>query len=177
MPAATVNAGFSVRRPKIQHGAKELTGIGDSIRKCLVTNHLGDFGWGQGTVDAKEVRGESSNMRSSHGSSVAEFSLSVIPGGNNVQAGSPDINGGTIIGEPGPCIVDGRSGDGDRFLNTSRRAIARIPELVPCGYDDGNTVVVKLKMEAHVSGVARRIPSTSTHPFDSPIYGGRNGAA
>ena len=177
VPLATGSADFSIRRSKRQRGAKELTDTGDSIRKCLVTNHLGDFGWGQGTVDAEEVSGESSNMRSSHGSSLAEFSLPVIPGGKNVNAGGPDIDGGTIIGEVGLCVIESGSGDGDRFLNTSRRVPARILGVVPRAYDDGNTVVIKLKMEAHVSGVARRIPSTSTHPFDSPICSGRNGAA
>jgi len=55
--------------------------------------------WGRGAVEAEEVCSETDNVRSSYESSVDGVSLPVIPSGNNAHPGSPDINGGTIIGE------------------------------------------------------------------------------
>jgi len=87
-----------------------------------------------------------------------------------VEAGGPDINGGTKVGERSLCVVDCGSGDGDRLLGAGRREVARVPVVVPCGYDDGNTVVVKLKIESLVSGVAVRFDSLGAYRFDSLVH-------
>jgi len=105
-----------LQRPEIKHG-KGLTDTGESIITCFVIDNRGDFGWGQRAIEAEEVCGKTSNMRGSRGSSAGGFSLPVIPGGGDVQPGSPDVDGGTIIGEVGLCVIDSRSGDGDRLLN------------------------------------------------------------
>jgi len=71
-----------------------------------------------------------------------------------VLTGSPDINGGTMIGELGLCIIESRSGDGDRLLTAGGRVVARILVIVSGGYNDGDTGVVKLMVKSLVSGVA-----------------------
>ena len=173
VPSAAGNADFSIRRSKRQRGAKELTDTGESFSKCLVIDHLGDFGWGQGTVDAEEVCGESSNVRSSRGCSAGDFSLPIIPGGSDVQAGSPDLDRGTIIGEVGLCVIESRSGDSDRFLSAGRRVFFRVLVLASSGYDDGYTAFVKLKMESVVSGVAVTFHPPSAYLFNSLIHNWR----
>jgi len=85
-------------------------------------------------------------VKSSHGSSVG-VSLLVVPGGSDVHAGSPDINGGTIIGEPGLHFIDIRSGDSDNLLTVGRSDVNHVSAFIPGGCDDGDTMVVKLKME------------------------------
>jgi len=91
-------------------------------------------------------------MRSSHRSSVDGVSLPVIPGGSDVQAGSPDVNRGTVIGEAGLRIINGRGGNGDRLLDAGRRVVACVLVIVSGGYDDGDTAVIKLGAESPVSG-------------------------
>ena len=174
VPAATGNTDFSVRRSNTQHGEKKLTDTAENITQCLFINNLGNSGWGQRAVEAEEICGETSNVRSSHGSSVNGFSLPVIPGGSDVQAGSPDVDGGTPIREVGLCVIDSRSGDGDRLLNTGRRVVARVLVVVSGGHDDSDTAVVKLKMESSVSGVAVTFHPSSAYPFDSPVQSGRS---
>jgi len=125
---------------------------------------------------AEEVCGETSNVRGSHGCSRDHFGLPIVPGGNDVQAGSPDINGGTEIGEVGLHIGDSSSGDGNRLLNASGRVFARVIVIVSGGYDDGNTAVVKLEMESLVSGVAVTFHPLHTYRYDSRVHGGRSAA-
>ena len=98
-------------------------------------------------------------MRGSHGSSIDVFGPPIVPGGSDVEARSPDINGGTKVGERGFCVIDGRSGDGNRLRRAGRRVSARVPVVVPGSYDDGNTIVVKLKTESLVSGVPATLRS------------------
>ena len=99
-------------------------------------------------------------MRSSHGSSRDHIGLSIIPSGNDVQAGSEDINGSAIIGEAGPCITDIRSGDSDRLLSAGRRVVARVIVIVSGGYDDGDAAVIKLEIGIARQWCRRRVPST-----------------
>jgi len=113
-------------------------------------------------------------VRSSHGSSIDVLDPSIIPGGSDVQAGGPDINWGTKVGERGLCVVDRRSGDGDRLLRAGRREVARVSVVVPGGYDDGNTAVVKLGLL--VSGVAVTFHSLGTYHFNSLVHGDRSTA-
>ena len=154
VPAATGNADFSVWRSNTQCGVKKLTDTAENTIKCFFPDSHGDLAWGQSGVEAEEVCGEAGDVRSSHGSSAQDFGLPVFPGGSDVHAGSPDINGGTIIGEVGLRVIDIRSGDGDRLLSAGRRLAARILIIVSSGDDDGDATVVKLKMESHVSDVA-----------------------
>ena len=147
VPDAMGNAYFSVRGPNMQHRAKQLTDTTENAIECFFIDNRGDFGWGQSAVKAEEVCGETGNVRAGHGSSVVGIGLPVIPGGSDVQAGRPDINGSTIIGELGLRVIDSRSSDGDRLLNPGRRVVARVLVKVSSGYDDGDTAVVKLKME------------------------------
>ena len=71
-------------------------------------------------------------------------------------------DGGTVIGEAGPRIVELRSGDGEHLLSACRRIVARVISLVLGGYEDGNTAVVKLTTESPVSSV-----TVTFHPFDA----------
>ena len=109
-------------------------------------------------------------MRGSHGSSAQCFSLAVIPGGSDVPTSSPDINGGTIIGEAGLRIIDGGGGNGDRLLNASRRAVDRVLVLVSGGYNDGDTAVVKLRIESLVSGVTVTFYPPSAYRSNSLVH-------
>ena len=91
-----------------------------------------------------------------------------------MQAGSPDINRGAKVGERGLCVVDSRSGNGDRLLSAGRRVVARVPVVVPGGYDNGNTCVVKLKSKSLVSGAPVTLHSLDTYHFNSLVHGGRS---
>jgi len=135
---------------------KKLTDAGESVLERLRVDKLGDLGRGQSAVEAEEVRGETSNVRSSHGRSRDTLGLPIVPSRNDVQTRSPDINGGTKVGERGLDILDSRSGDGNRLLNTSGRVVACVLVVVPCGYDDSNAAIVKLETESLVSGVDPR---------------------
>ena len=115
-------------------------------------------------------------MRSGHGGSRDGFGLPVIPSGSDVQTGSENINGGAIIGELSPCVLDGRSGNSDRFSNASGRGVLRILVIVSGGYDDGNTTVIKLKTESFVSGVAIVFHPPGAYRFNSPVNTGRSTA-
>jgi len=137
----------------MQHGAEKLTDTAENTIERFLIDYRGDSGRGQGTVAAEEVCGETGNMRSSHGSPMLLYSPPTSAGRNDVHAGSPDINDGTIIGEPGLRVIEIRSGDGDRFL-AARRGVNRVSVVIPGGYDDGDITVVKLKMESNVRGAA-----------------------
>jgi len=150
---AVGNADFSVWRSNVQRGAKKLTDTAENTIKCLFFDNVGDSGWGQRAVEAEEVRGKTSNVRSSHGGSAHGFGLPVIPGGSDVPASSPDVNGRTKIGEIGLCIINSRSGDSDRLQSAGRGVVSRVPVIVSCGYDDSDAAVVKLEMGSRVSGV------------------------
>ena len=164
MPAATGNADFSVRRLNVQHEVKQLTDTAENTIECFFIDNRGDFGWGQRAVEAEQVCGETGNMRSGHGSPLHLFSPPTSAGGNDVQAGSPDINGGTIIGFIELFIIERRSGDGDHLLNAGRRVAARILVIVSGRYDDSDTTVVKLKMKSPVSSFAAMF-----HPASIPL--------
>ena len=149
---------------------KKLTDTSENVLKRLRVDKLGDLGRVQRTVGAEEVRGETSNVRSSHGSSRDHVGLPIVPSGNDVQTRSPDIDDGTEIGERGLCILDSRSANGDSLLNTSGRVFARVIVIVSGGDSDGNATVVKLKTESLVSSV----PSLSTTrriPLQQPYRG------
>ena len=77
---------------------KKLTDVTEKVLKGLLINIFGNLGWGQTAVDAEEARSEASNVRSSHRSPRHHVGLPIVPGGNDVQAGSKDINRGAIIG-------------------------------------------------------------------------------
>ena len=146
---------------------KKLTDTSENVLKRLRVDKLGDLGRVQRTVGAEEVRGETSNVRSSHGSSRDHVGLPIVPSGNDVQTRSPDIDDGTEIGERGLCILDSRSANGDSLLNASGRGAVRVLIVVPGGYDDGDTAIEKLKPESLVSGV----PPHSVHqhiPLQQP---------
>ena len=164
---------FSVRRSNRQHGEKELTDTTENVLERLLINKLGDLGWGQRAVEAEEVCGKTSNVRGSHGGSRDHFGLPIVPGGNDVQARSPDVNWGTEIGEVGLRILDSGSADGNRLLNASGRVIARVTVIVSGGHDDGNTTVVKLGAESLVSVAAAFYPF-SAYRYDSPVRGDRS---
>jgi len=155
-------------------GRKKLTDVTENTIECAVLNSLGDLRWGQSAVDAEEVCGVTSNVRSGHGSSRDGIGPPIIPSGSDVQAGGPDFDGGTIIREAGLCIIESRSGDGDRFLNTGRRVVARVIVTVPGGYGDGNTSVVKLKVGPLVSGVAVTFHPLGAYRFHSLVEAVRN---
>jgi len=148
---------------------KKLTDIAEHAIKCFLLDYCGNFGRGQSAVEAEEVCGETGNVRSSHGSSVDGVSLPVFPGGRDVHACSPDIDNGAKIGEVGLRVIDVRSADGDNLFDAGRRGVARVLIIVSGGYDDGDTTVVKLKMESNVSGVAATFHPLSAYPFDSPV--------
>ena len=166
---------------------EKLTDTTENTVERFLIDYRGDFGWGQSAVEAKEVCGETSNVRSSHGSSAVIECLPAGPGGNDVLAGSPNINDGTIIGEVGLRVIDIRSGDGDRLLNASRRVLACVLIIVSGGYDDGDTTVIKLKMESNVSGIAATPHPPSAYPFNGVVntdmrfvfqaYGNNRGSA
>ena len=155
---------------------KILTDTSENVLKRLFIDKLGDLGRGQRAVDAEEVRGKTSDVRSSHGSSRDHVGLPIVPSGNDVQARSPDINGCTEIGERGLCILDSRSADGDRLLNASGRVVAGVLVIVSGGYDDCDTAIVKLKMESLVSSVAVTSHSLGAYRYDSLVQGSRSTA-
>jgi len=161
----------------MQYGGDKLTDTTENILKRSFVNNLGDLSWGQRAVDTEEVCDETSNVRSSHGCSRNGFGPPIIPSGSDVQAGSEDIDGGTIIGELGPCILDSRSGDGNRFPNTSGGGIFCVPIIVSSGYNDGNTAVGKLKTESFVSGAAIASHPLGAYRFNSPVNTDRSTAA
>ena len=130
--------------------------------------------WGQSAVDAKEVCGKTSNVRGSHGGSRDHIGPPIVPSGNDVQAGSPDIDGSTVIGECGLYVGDGRSGDSKCLLNASRRVFARVIVIVSGGYSNSNTTVVELKTESRVSGVAVAFHPLSAYPYNSLVKGVRS---
>jgi len=74
-----------------------------------------------------------------------------------------------MIGEVGPRVIDIRSADGDRLLRAGRRVPLRIQVFVSSGCDDGDTTVVKLKMESHVSDVAATFHPPSAYPFNRSV--------
>jgi len=148
---------------------KQLTDTVQNIIKCSFIDDRSDLGWSQRAVDAEEVCGETGNVRSSHGSSVDGVGLPVVPGGSDLHSGSPDINGGTIIGEVGLRVIDIRSGDGDRLFSAGGRDVSRVLIFVSGGNDNGDTTVVKLKMESHVSDVSANFHPPSTYPFNGSV--------
>jgi len=156
---------------------KKLTDATENIVECLVTDNLGDLGWGQTTVDAEEVRGKTSNVGGGHRGSRDGLGLSIVPGGSDVQARSPDVDGGTPVGELGLYIRDSRSSDSDRLPNTGGGEAAGVLVIVSCGYGDGNTAVVKLKIESFVSGVAVTFHTLGTYRYDSFVESVRGTAA
>ena len=158
----------------MQHGEKQLTDTSENVLKRLFIDNLGYLGWSQSAVDAEEVCGETSNVRSGHGTSREHLGLPIIPSGYDINAGSVDINEGTIIGGGGHCILECRSGDGNRLPNAGRRVVLHVIVIAPCGYDDGDTAVVKLKMESLVSGVAITFHTLSAYRYDSRVQGGRS---
>jgi len=174
VPSATGSAEFSPRRSNTQHEAKKLTDTTENTIKCLFIDNRGDFCRGQRAIETKEVCGETGNVRSGHGRSFVDVGLPARPGGYDVQAGSPDINGGTIVGEVGLRVIDVRSGDGDRLLNAGRRVVARVFVIVSGGYDYGDTAVVKLKMKSPVSGVPATFHPVSAYPFNGRVHSDRN---
>jgi len=109
-------------------------------------------------------------VRSSHGSSGEHFSSPIVPSGDDVQAGSEDVDGGTIIGEVGPRIIEIGSGDGDRLLDACRRVVARVIVIVSGSYDDGDAAVVKLKIESLVNGVTVTFRSLDAYRFDGLVH-------
>jgi len=145
------NADFSARGSNTRRGVKRLTDTAQNTIKCFLVDHRGDLGWGQRGLKAEEVCGETGNVRSSHGCSVGGTGSPIFPGGSDVHAGSPDIDGSTVIGEPGLLVINIRSGNGDRFFSAGGRPVARVPVKVPGGCEDGDTKVVKLKIESRVS--------------------------
>ena len=152
---------------------KKLTDATENVLERLSIDKLGDLGWGQRAVETEEVCGETSNVRGSHGSSRNHLGLPVVPGGDDVQAGSPDINGGTKIGEVGLDIQDSGSGDSNRLPNASGRVFARVIVTAPGGYDDGNTTVIKLRTESLVSGAVVASHPLGAYRYNSCIHGGR----
>ena len=112
-------------------------------------------------------------MRGSHGGSRDHIGPPIVPSGNDVQAGSPDVNGSTVIGERGLYVGDGRSGDSKCLLNASGRVLARVVVIVSGGYSNGNTAVVKLKAESRVSGVAVAFDSIGAYRHNSLVEGVR----
>ena len=148
---------------------KKLTDTAENTVKRFFIDNPGDFGWGQSVVEAEEVCGETGNVRAGHGSSVNGVSLPARPGGSDVHAGGPDINDGSIIGEDSLRVIDIRCRDGDRLLNAGRRAVGRVLVFVSGGYDDGDTFIVKLKIESHVSGISAMFHPPSAYPFNGPV--------
>jgi len=147
VPGATCGTDFSIRGPKMQRGEKQLTDTTKNVLERLIIDDFSDLGWGQSGVDAEEVCGETSDMRSGKGSSREHFGLPINPSGYYIRAGSVDINVGTVTGEGGRCILECGSGDGNRLLNASGRVVACVT-IASCGYDDGDTAFVKLKMKS-----------------------------
>jgi len=160
----------------VTRSKKALTDVAENVLKRQFINSLSNLVWGQRAVEAEEVCGETSNVRSSHGSSRDHVGLPIIPSGNDVQAGSEDINGGTIVGEEGPLIIDIRSGDSDRLCNTGRRVVACIIVIVSSGDGDCDTVFIKLKMESLVSGVVVTFHPLGAYLQDSLVKGVRRTA-
>ena len=115
-------------------------------------------------------------MRSSHGSSRDHFSPPIVPSGNDVQAGSEDIDWGTIIREEGPLIIDIRSSDSDRLLNAGGRVVARVIVVVSGGYGYGDAALVKLRVETFVSGVAVKFYQLGAYRYNSLVEGIRRAA-
>jgi len=115
-------------------------------------------------------------VRGSHGSSRDHIGPPIVPSGNDVQTGSPDINGSTVIGEVGLYVGDGRSGDGKRLPNAGGREFARVSVAVSGCYGNGNTAVVKLKVESVVSGVAPTLHPLGTYRHNSAVEGVRDTA-
>ena len=65
---------------------------------------------------------QSSNMRSCHGGSRDGVGRGVtsVPGGDDVDTRTEDVNDLTVVGEVGDLVVDIGSTDGDGLRNTSR---------------------------------------------------------
>ena len=67
VPSAIGGVEFSVRRPNARCGTKKkLTDVAENAFERLFIDDRSDLVWGQGAVDAEEVCGETSNVRSSH---------------------------------------------------------------------------------------------------------------
>ena len=169
-PVSYSDVYFSFQGPNTQHGEKRLTDVTENVLKRLCIDSRGNLVWGQSAVDAEEVCGETSNVRSGHGSTRDRIGPPVVPSGSDVQAGSKDIDGGTIIGEVGPLIIDIRGGDGDRLLSAGRGVVARIVVIVSGGYDDGDAAVVKLEVESLVSSVTVTFRSLGAYRFDGLVH-------
>jgi len=164
VPPAVGGDHFSVRRSNTKPEAKVLTDTTEKTILRFVADKLGDLAWRQSGIGAKEVRGETSDVGGGHGGSRDGFGLSIVPSGSDIQAGSPDMDGGTPIGEIGLAIVESSSGDGDCFSNAGGGVVARVFVVVSGGNDDGNTAIVELKMESDVS-CRCRTPSTRSIPL------------
>ena len=144
---------------------KILTDTSENVLKRLFIDKLGDLGRGQRGVDAEEVRGKTSDVRSSHGSSRDHVGLPIVPSGNDVQTRSPDIDGSTEIGEVGLDVGNGRSSDGNSLQNASGRVFARVIVIVSGGYDDGDAAVIKLEIGIARQWCRRHVPSTWCIPL------------
>jgi len=148
----------------MQPEVKVLTDTTEKTILRFVADKLGDLAWRQSGIGAKEVRGKTSDVGGGHGGSRDGFGPSIVPSGSDVQAGSPDINWGTPVGEVGLLVSESRSSDSDCFLNPGGGVVARVFVVVSGGNDHGNTAIVELKMESHVSCHCRT-PSTRSIPL------------
>jgi len=163
------NADFSVRRSNTRRGVKRLTDTAQNTITRFLVDHRGELGWGQRGIEAEEVCGETGNVRSSRGCSVGGVGPPIFPGGSDVHAGSPDIDGGTVVGEAGLLVINIRSGNGDRLFSAGRREVARVPVKVSGGCEDGDTKVVELKIESHVSNGAAPFHPPSTYRLNGHV--------
>ena len=164
---ATGRVDLSIRGSNMQHRAKKLTDVAENVLKRQFIDSRSNLCWGQRAVEAEKVCDETRNVRSGHGGSADNVGPPIVPSGSDVQAGSEDINGCTIIGEEGSLIVDIRSGDSDRLRNAGRRVVGRVVVVVSSSYGDGDATIVELKVGPLVSGVA-----VTFHPLGAYRYNG-----
>jgi len=95
----------------------------------------------------------------------------INPSRDYVLPSSPDINAFAIIGEVGLCILESRTGNGDRLLSTGRRVVDRVLVFVSGRRNDGDAAGAKLKAESLVSGVAVTFHLLSAYRVDGLVHG------
>ena len=93
MPSAAGGVDFSMQGSNMRHGTEKLTDVAKNVLKRLFVDNGGDLGWGQRAVETKEVCGETSNVRSSHGSSRDHVGPPIIPSGMTFKPAAKTLTG------------------------------------------------------------------------------------
>jgi len=102
-----------------------------------------------GTIDAQQVRSNTSNMRGGHRGSadVVGSSGRTDPSRDDVLTGSENVDERAVVREGGAGISNGRSSNGDNCWSASRRMTAGVGVGVTGGNYNVNTSIIGLSSE------------------------------